>query len=317
MLQYLLKRLVISACLVYAVATIVFFVLYLVPGDPAEVLLSSGGVAPPAEAVEALREKLGLNQPILQQYGSYLWNLARGDLGKSFADDGPVIESIVQSLPRTLELLVGSTLLSILVGLPLGVLAAIKRGSLIDRAIAVFSGVALSAPVFVIGTLMVLIFAQTLRWVPAGGFVPFTANPWRHLTLLLMPCLAISIGFSAIIMRMTRSTVLDMLEQDYVRTARAKGLAEGVVLVRHVVRNSLGPVTTVVGLQMGAMLGGTVLVEYVFNWPGLSGLLVRAVESRDYPEVQGIVLVISALFILISLLVDLTYAALDPRVKYS
>ncbi|WP_429924137.1 ABC transporter permease [Agrobacterium vitis] len=317
MLQYLLKRLAISFCLVYAVATIVFFVLYLVPGDPAEVLLSTGGVAPPVEAVEAMREKLGLNQPVIHQYGSYLLRLARGDLGTSFTDDSPVADSIVQSLPRTLELLIGSTVLSILIGLPLGVLAAIRRGSLIDRALSVYAGVALSAPVFVIGTLMVLIFAQNLRWVPAGGFVPFTANPARHLLLLLMPCLAIAIGFSAVIMRMARSTVLDMLEQDYVRTARAKGLAERVILMRHVVRNSLGPVTTIVGLQMGALLGGTVLVEYVFNWPGLSGLLVRAVESRDYPEVQGIVLVISALFIFISLLVDLTYAALDPRVKYS
>lgn len=317
MLGYLGRRLGVSLFLIYAVATIIFFILYLVPGDPAEILLSTGGIAPPPEAVEAMRQQLGLDQPILRQYADYLLRLVQGDLGKSFSDGTPVTQNIIQRLPRTLELIAAATVLSLLIGLPLGVLAAIKRGQVVDRVLAVVSSIALSAPVFVIGTLMILVFAQLLRLVPAGGYVAFTDNPGRHLLLLLMPSLAIAIGFSAIVMRMTRSTVLDMLEQDWVRTARAKGLREQVVLVRHVVRNSLGPVTTVVGLQIGSLLGGTVLIEFVFNWPGLSGLLVRAVENRDYPEVQGIVLVISVMFILISLLVDMIYALLDPRVKYS
>jgi peptide/nickel transport system permease protein len=173
----------------------------------------------------------------------------------------------------------------------------------------------LSVPVFVVGTLMVLLFAQKLHWVPAGGFVTWSRDPIQHLIYLLMPAITIAIGFSAVIFRMTRTSVLETLQRDWVRTARAKGLPGRVVIARHVVRNALAPVMTVVGLHMGTLLGGTVLVEYVFNWPGLSGLLIVAVENRDYPEVQGIVLVISFLFIMLNLLVDLLYSVLDPRIR--
>jgi peptide/nickel transport system permease protein len=205
--------------------------------------------------------------------------------------------------------------LAILIGLLLGTLSALWRGSLLDRVIGLWSSLAISIPVFVLGTLMVFVFALTLQLVPAGGFTPFSVSPGQHLVQLLMPALSIAVGFSSIIARMSRSTVLEMLQQDWVRTARSKGLTERRVVVRHVVRNALGPVLTLTGLHMGSLLGGTVLVEYVFNWPGLSGLLVHAVERRDYPEVQGIVLIIATLFILLNLVVDLLYLALDPRVQ--
>ncbi len=194
-------------------------------------------------------------------------------------------------------------------------LAAIRRGFWFDRAARAAASLALAVPVFVIGTLLVLVFAQNLHWMPAGGYVAFADHPLRHLMLLSMPALTIGLGLAAIVFRMTRAAVLDVAMRDYVRTARAKGLAPRRVLLRHVLRNALMPVATVLALNLGALLGGTVLVEYVFNWPGLSGLLVDSVNARDYPEVQGVVLVISVLFVALNLLVDLLYAALDPRVR--
>ncbi|WP_439495362.1 ABC transporter permease [Bosea sp. (in: a-proteobacteria)] len=317
MLAYLVRRSAVAAVMIFMVATAVFMILHVVPGDPVEVMLSSDGTTPDPAAVADMRSRLGLDQPLTTQYASYLSRLARGDLGRSFLDDEEVLHNIAQRLPRTLELIAAATGLSLLIGIPLGLLAARRRGQWIDRALSGTTSFALSIPTFVLGTLFVLVFALLLRLVPAGGFVPFGVSPLAHLTLLLMPSAAIAVGFSAIIIRMTRSTVLDVLQQDWVRTARAKGLRERRVLRRHVVRNALGPVLTVTGLQMGSMLGGTVLVEYIFNWPGMSGFLVRAVESRDYPEVQGIVLVTATLFILLNLVVDVLHSVLDPQVRRS
>ncbi|MCG8542944.1 MAG: ABC transporter permease [Alphaproteobacteria bacterium] len=315
MWRYVLKRIVIALALVYVVTTVVFLVIHIIPGDPAMLLLSGGGVDPAPEVVAAMRRQLGLDQPILTQYVDYVADVMRGDFGTSFQDDHPVAAEIAKRLPRTIELIVASAILSVITGIPLGILAALRHGKIVDRALALTAGLMLSVPVFVTGTLMVLLFAQKLQWVPAGGFVSWSKDPLQHLVYLLMPATTIAIGFSAAIFRMTRTTVLETLKRDWVRTARAKGLPSQVVLRRHVVRNALGPVMTVIGLNMGTLLGGTVLVEYVFNWPGLSGFLVVAVENRDYPEVQGIILVISFLFIMLNLLVDLLYSVLDPRIR--
>jgi peptide/nickel transport system permease protein len=315
-MPYVLRRLAVSLLLIWLVATVIFAVLRIIPGDPAEMLLSSGGVAPDPAAVAELRERLGLERPLLAQYADFLRRLAGGDLGQSLLDDRPVLEEIVRRLPRTLELVLAATLIAVALGLPLGVAAAMRRDGRLDRILSTLSSFAMSVPVFVTGTILVLLFAQKLRWVPAGGFVPFSQDPFTHLKILLMPAITIALGFSAVVFRMVRTTTLEMKERDWVRTARAKGLDERAVVRRHIVRNALGPVLTVVGLHMGTLLGGTVLVEYVFNWPGLSGFLVRAVEQRDYPEVQGIVFVISALFVLLNLAVDLLYAVLDPRVRH-
>ena len=316
MWAYALKRILVAIILVWVVATIVFSILHLIPGDPAELLSSSGGVLPPPEAIAALRAEMGLDRPLLEQYFGYLKGLMAGDLGKSFQDGFPVGAEIATRLPRTLELIFTATLLAIAFGLPLGAAAARRQGGGLDRALSALASVQLSMPVFVIGTLLILLFAQTLRWVPAGGYIAFAKDPWMHLVHLSMPAFTIAVGLSAVIFRMARTTVIETLERDWVRTARAKGLPQRQVMRRHVVRNALGPVLTVVGLNVGTLLGGTVLVEYVFNWPGLSGFLVSAVEQRDYPAVQGIVLVISFLFILINLCVDLLYSALDPRITH-
>jgi ABC-type dipeptide/oligopeptide/nickel transport system permease component len=312
---YVLRRCLVAAGLAWVVATLIFLILRIVPGDPAELLLSGGGVAPAPAAVAELRERLGLTRPLGAQYLDFMRQIVRGDLGTSLLDEHRVVEEVARRLPRTLELIAASSLLAVLVGLPLGVLAALGRGRAVDRLLSTVASLNLSVPVFVVGTLLILVFAQTLRWVPAGGYVELGQDPPRHLIALLMPAVSIAVGLSTVVFRMVRTTVLETLTREWVRTARAKGLAPGQVLRRHVVRNSLGPVLTVLGLHMGTLLGGTVLVEYVFNWPGLSGFLVRAVEQRDYPEVQGIVLVICVIFVLLNLAVDLLYGVLDPRVR--
>lgn len=316
-MPWLLKRIGTALILIWIVATIVFLAIRLVPGDPAELLLSQGGVAPDPAAVAELHEQLGLDRPFIVQYGDNLRRLAQGDLGRSLQDDSPVVTEIARRLPRTLELIAAAALFAIVTGIPAGMLAALRRGGWLDRLALANSSLALSVPVFVTGTLLVLVFAQWLHWVPAGGYVPLARDPIAHLTLLTMPALAIGLGLSATVFRMTRAAVLDVAQRDYVRTARAKGVHPTRILARHVLRNALMPVVTVLALHLGSLLGGTVLVEYVFNYPGLSGLLVEAVNARDYPTVQAVVLVISVLFVALNLAVDLLYAALDPRVRHA
>jgi peptide/nickel transport system permease protein len=315
-MEWFVKRLGISVLLVWLVATIVFLAIYLVPGDPAELLLSQGGAAPDPAIVEDLRDQLGLNRPVLEQYLHSMAGLLRGDLGYSMMDGAPIAGEIATRLPRTLELIGAAALISVLVGVSTGTLAAVGAGGAFDRIASALAGLGLAVPVFVIGTLAVLVFAQSLRLVPAGGFVPFTQDPAQHLTLLLMPAGTIAVGLSAIMFRVTRSAVLEVTVRDYVRTARAKGLSFRRILTRHILRNALIPVVTVLALNLGTLLGGTVLVEYVFNWPGLSGLLVDAVNGRDYPAVVGVVLVISILFVTLNFVVDVLYAVLDPRVRH-
>ncbi len=314
-MRWLLRRVGICIVLAWAVSLIVFMTLHIVPGDPAELLLATGGVAPDPVAVRELRVRLGLERPLIEQYLAFLGGLTRGDLGTSLVDEYPVTSEIALRLPRTLELILAGTLIAVILGLPAGTYAALHRGGLFDRIASGAAALLLAVPVFVVGTLLVLLLAQTLKLMPAGGYVPFAQDPAKHLTLLALPAIAIAKGLTAVVFRMTRASVLDVLSRDFVRTARAKGLTPGRVLIRHVVRNSLTPVLTVLGLHMGTLLGGTVLVEYVFNWPGLSTPLLRAVEARDYPMVVGIVLTISGLFLLINLVMDLIYAALDPRVR--
>lgn len=313
---WVLKRIGISVVLVWVVATIVFLAIRLVPGDPAEILLSQGGMAPDAAAVAQLHQQLGLDHPLSVQYLQNMQGLLVGDLGESLQDQTPVAGEILRRLPRTLELIGAAAILAVIVGLPMGLLAAVRRGGWFDRIASWITALALAVPIFVVGTLMVLLFAQQLHWAPAGGYVPFAQAPLQHLVLLAMPAATIASGLAAILFRMTRTAVLDVSMRDYVRTARAKGVAPRRILLYHVLRNALMPIITVLALNLGTLLGGTVLVEYVFNWPGLSGMLVDAVNARDYPEVQGVVLVISVLFVALNLIVDLLYAVLDPRVRH-
>ncbi len=316
MLAWTVRRLGVSVLLVWLVATLVFLAIRFVPGDPAELLLSQGGLSPDPAQVQELREQLGLDRPMLAQYGTDILRALHGNLGQSIQDGTPVADSIGRRLPRTLELIGAAAVLAVLLGVPLGTMAAVRAGGVLDRVAGGLAGLGQAVPVFVLGTLLVLLFAQRLHWVAAGGYVAFAQAPGQHLLLLLMPALTIATGLAAVVFRTTRAAVLEVSGRDWVRTARAKGVAPGRVLLHHMLRNALVPVVTVIALHLGGLLGGTVLVEYVFNWPGLSGMLVDAVSARDYPEVVGIILVISVLFVGLNLVVDLLYAALDPRVRH-
>ena len=315
MLRYIAFRSLVALFLVWVVVSVVFLLLHLIPGDPAELLLSTGNVAADPAAVAALREQMGLNDPIWQQYLDHMAGVLTGDLGASFRDGAPVSEQIAQRLPRTLEVILAAAIIATGIGVPLGTYAAIRADGKADATISFFASAALSTPVFVVGSVVILIFAQELQWLPAGGFVPFSEDPVEHIKLLLMPACTVALTLLAVITRMSRASVLEVLQRDYVRTARAKGLKRTPILRRHVVRNALIPVLTVLGLEMGTLIGGTVLVEFVFNWPGLSGYLVSAVDARDYPEVVGIVMTISILFVFLNLVVDVVNAMLDPRIS--
>ena len=317
MLGWALRRLGTSILLVWIVATLVFLAIRVVPGDPAELLLSQGGGAPDPAAVADLREQLGLDRPVLAQYLGNLGGALHGDFGLSMQDGAPVAETIARRLPRTLELIGAAAVLAVLLGVPAGTVAALRPGGVFDRGAGLLSGLALAVPVFVLGTLLVLLFAQRLHWVAAGGYVKLADNPGQHVLLLAMPALTIAAGLAAAVFRMTRASVLDVAGRDWVRTARAKGLPDRRILLHHILRNAAVPVLTVVALHGGSLLGGTVLVEFVFNWPGLSGLLVDAVSARDYPEVVGVILVISVLFVGLNFLLDIAYAVLDPRVRHT
>jgi peptide/nickel transport system permease protein len=313
-LQYLLRRLSIAAVLMVGAATLVFVLLHAVPGDPVRIFLGDFATE---EQVQAVRNRMGLDRPLPEQYVLWLLGLARGDLGLSLAQNIPVTQLLFERLPRTLELAFLSILLALAVGLPFGLGAALKRGQLPDVLLMLGALGSLSVPVYVSGTVLVLVFAVLLRWLPASGYVAFEQDPVRHLSLLVAPCVTLASHLAASIARMTRSSVLEVLSQDYVRTARSKGLRERVLLTRHVLRNALVPVTTTVGVQAGNLLGGAVIVETIFAWPGLSSLLFRGIETHDYPLVQGCVLMISGLFIMFTLVVDMLNGVLDPRVGAS
>ena len=314
-MPWVLRRIGVSIVLVWVVASVVFLAIRFVPGDPAELLLAQGGAAPDPSAIAELHEQLGLDRPLAVQYADNVRRLLVGDLGRSLQDNSSVTEQILLRLPRTLELIGAATAIALLAGVPAGLRAALRSGGAFDRVASALAAAALAVPVFVVGTLLVLVLAQQLRWIPAGGYARITEAPLRHFTLLAMPALTIALGLFATVFRMTRVAVLETLRRDYVRTARAKGVHPARIVLRHVLRNALMPVVTVVALNIGTLLGGTVLVEYVFNYPGLSGLLVDAVNARDYPQVQGIVLVISILFVTLNLAVDLLYGMLDPRIR--
>ncbi|MGH7050103.1 MAG: ABC transporter permease [Acetobacteraceae bacterium] len=313
---WFLRRIGIAICLVWIVASVVFLAIRLIPGNPAELLLSQGGIAPDPAAVAALERSLGLDEPVLVQYRQDMVRLLHGNLGNSLVDGAPVTAVVMARLPRTLELILGGAVFAIIAGIPAGTYAALRRNGIFDRLALALASLGLAVPVFVTGTILILVFAQRLRWMPAGGYVPFFQDPLQNLAMLSMPALTIGAGLASVAFRMTRTAVLDVAGCDYVRTARAKGLAPLAILRRHVLRNAMSPVVTVLGLQLGGLLGGTVLVEYVFNWPGLSSLLINAVNARDYTEVEGIILVISVLFVALNLLIDILYAILDPRVRH-
>ena len=305
MLKFTMKRLVYLVLVLVGVSFLVFLLLYMTPGDPVRMML---GESATPEAQAELRLELGLDDPFLVQYGRYIKNIVvHQDLGTSYSTRRPVLDEIMTVFPNTVKLATAAIIIAVILGTLLGIVSAVKQNSLLDNAVMVLALIGTSAPIFWIGILMIILFSVNLGWLPPSGFGSFKQ--------LIMPALALGMQSTAVVARMTRSSMLEVIRQDFVKTARAKGQKESVVIMKHVFRNALIPVITVVGLQFGTLLGGAMLTEVVFSIPGVGRLMIEAIKQRDFPIVQGSVLVVAACFSLVNLAVDLLYAVVDPKVS--
>ena len=312
--RYILQRLLTTFFVVFGITFVVFMIIQLVPGDPARVVL---GVAASEENVAALRERLGLNRPVWVQYGTWLGGLVQGDMGDSLITGQSVTEQIVQRLPATLTLAGAGLLIGLLIALPAGIISALKPHSPIDIVASLFSQIGVSVPDFWLGILLVLLFSLTLGWLPSQGYTRLSENFVDWLLHLILPALTVGIISASIQTRFIRSAMLEVLHEDYIRTARAKGLTEAIVINQHALRNALVNIVTIIGLQLTALLSAVVVVEVVFSWPGLGRLTLDAVLDRDYPLLQGTVFTMATLLALVNLGTDLVYSFIDPRIEYA
>jgi peptide/nickel transport system permease protein len=313
MLGFILRRLFATIPVLGMVALFVFFMLRMTPGDPAAVLAGDNGTP---QQIEEIREQLGLNKPILTQLAIWGGKLLQGDLGESFYFKKPITQLILFRVEPTLSLAVVTLIITILIAVPLGVLAAYRHGSWIDRFVMGFSVMGFSVPVFVMGYLLIYIFAIELKLFPVQGYRSISDGFWPYLHRLLLPGVTLSMIYIALIARITRASMLEVLDEEYIRTARSKGVKERVVLLSHALRNASVPIVTVIGIGIGLLIGGVVVTESVFNIPGLGRLTVDAVLGRDYPTIQAVILVFSFVYVIINLAVDLVYCLLDPRIRY-
>jgi peptide/nickel transport system permease protein len=313
MLAYILRRIVATLPVMAIVALFVFSLLYIAPGDPAAVI--AGDQASPAD-VERIRQSLGLDQPFLVQFGTWVWQILHGDLGTSIFTNLPVASLIAQRIEPTLSLMALTLILSLGLAIPMGVVAAWKHGSWIDRTVMLTAVLGFSTPVFVIGYVLAYIFALRLDWLPVQGFTPISQGLVPFLRNLILPSVALGLVYMALIARITRATMLDVLSQDYIRTAKAKGVGQRGMLFVHALKNAAVPIVTIVGIGFAALIGGAVVTESVFAIPGLGRLTVDAILRRDYPVIQGVVLLFSFVYVLVNLGVDLLYTVFDPRIRY-
>jgi peptide/nickel transport system permease protein len=312
MTRYLIQRVLAAIPVMVMVATAVFLLLFLTPGDPAAVIL---GPDAKAEQVAELRARLGLDQPVYVQLANWYWRLLHGDLGRSIFENRPVTEVILSRAEPTLLLTTLATLVAVLLGLTMGLVAALRRGRWQDTGAMLVAIGGVSMPTFWLGLNLIFVFGVLLGWLPVAGYQPLSSGLWESLRYLILPSVTLGLFQAALLARLTRSMMLETLGDDYVRTARAKGLAESAVVVRHAFRNAAIPLVTVIGLIFAALMGGAVITEQVFNIPGVGRMLIQAVGRRDYPVVQGVVMVVAGLYVLINLLVDLLYGYLDPRLR--
>ncbi len=314
MLAYTLRRILLAVPVMLLVATGVFLMLRLTPGDPAGIIL--GPDATEERRIE-LRRQLGLEDPLPIQYVRWLGRIAQGDLGQSLFLNKPVTAAIFERAAPTLTLTIMALLVSLIIGLPIGVVAAQRRGSWLDLGTMALAMGGIAMPTFWLGLNLIFFFAVKLRWLPVAGYEPLSAGLWQSLRYMILPAITLGVAQGALLARMTRSMMLETLNQDYVRTARAKGLAERSVIVRHALRNAFIPLLTVIGLSFAALIGGAVVTEQIFTLPGVGRLLIQAIGRRDFPLVQGTVLIIAGLYVLINLLIDLLYAVVDPRIRHA
>ncbi|MFC0527526.1 ABC transporter permease [Phytohabitans kaempferiae] len=314
MFRYIVKRLLHTIPTLFLLAVGLFILVRVVPGDP--VLAMVGENATP-EQIEALREQLNLNDPIHTQFLAWLGDLARGDFGNSVQLRRPVTDLITPRIPVTLTLAILATLLTVVLAIPAGVLAAAHKGRAADRLALSASLVGVSVPSFFVGMMLMLVFAVNLRWFPTSGYRPLSEGLWTSLQGFVLPAVTLGALYAAVVTRMSRTSMLEVLSQDYVVTAQASGFGRRRVLYRHALKNALIPIVTVVGLNLGSLLGGSLVTERVFNLPGLGTLLLSSIERRDYPVIQAIVLLVTLTYVVINLIVDIVYAMLDPRVRYA
>ena len=333
MAGYLLRRLALTIPILLGVSLVVFLMLHTAGGDPAQLIL--GARADPA-SLAALRQEMGLDRPLPAQYLAFLSDALRGDLGRSYRSRTPVVDEIAARFPATIELAVTAMIIAVIVGAFFGTVAAVRRHTILDFASSTVVLLGVSIPTFWLGIILIIVFGLWLRWLPISGrvnprlgadpsvpFLTLSALLHGNLTVardaaahLILPALTLAAWPAAIVARMTRASLIEALSQDYVRTARGKGLRDRTIVVRHAARNALLPVLTVVGLELGSLLGGAVVTETIFSWPGLGQLTVQAISGRDYQMVQGVVLLLATIFVLLNLLVDVLYAVLDPRIRY-
>lgn len=313
MIAFVLRRILTLLPVTLVVGTVTFTIIHLTPGDPAAVML--GPEATPEE-ISDLRDRLGLDEPLAVQYPNWLYGVLRLDFGDSIFLGKPVTEAIAERLIPTLQLTFYALAIAILIGVPAGVIAALRQNSLIDRALMLLALGGSAIPGFFLGILLILLFSVTLRWLPSGGYTEFTEDPLGHAKAMVMPALALGFSAAGLPARLIRSTMLDVMHEDYVITAVAKGLPMSVVAVRHGLRNALLPAVTVIGYSMGDLLGGAVIVETVFSLPGMGQLVVNSIARRDFPVIQGAVMMTAIFYVLSNLLVDILYLYLDPRVRY-
>jgi ABC-type dipeptide/oligopeptide/nickel transport system permease component len=312
MLIFIIRRVLQAIPVVFLASIGVFLLLHLLPGDPAQML---AGTDTSPETLEAIREDLGLNKPLPVQYWIWLEHVARGDLGKSILSKIPVSQLISQRLPATLERAIAGEILTVLIGIPLGVIAAVKQRTRTDFGITSVISLGLAVPNFWLGILLIILFAVVLGWMPPGGRGDFSRDPLTALKFIALPAITLALPAAMNLSRLTKASVLEVFYEDYVRTARAKGLSGKMVVVRHVLRNSLIPVITAIGLEFGRLLGGSIIVESVFAWPGLGTLMLSAIGNRDYVIVQAGLLMLVMIYITVNLLTDLAYGFLDPRIR--
>lgn len=313
MFSYVLRRLGATIIVMAVVAFFVFSLLYLTPGDPAAVI--AGDIATDDD-IRRIRASLGLDQPFLIRFGNWLWALAHGDLGTSIFTNLPVSKLIAQRIEPTLSLTLCTLVVSVLVAVPLGTIAAARAESYIDRSVMTVSVIGFSLPVFVLAYLLIMLFSVQLGWLPVQGYRPISEGWWQWFRHLILPSLALGTVYAALIARITRASVLDVLAQDYIRTATAKGLEERDVLLRHALKNAAVPIVTIIGIGIGLLISGAVVTETVFAIPGIGRLTVDAILRRDYPIIQAVILLFSAAYVLINLAIDLSYMFFDPRIRY-
>ena len=313
MLAHIGRRILATIPVMAIVALFVFSLLYIAPGDPAAVI--AGEQASP-EDVEKIRRGLGLDRPFLSRFGDWSWHILQGDLGTSMFTGLPVTQLIVQRLEPTLSLMVVTLILAVTIAVPMGVMAAWKAGTWVDRGLMAFAVLGFSVPVFVVGYLLAYVFALELDWFPVQGYTPLSAGVWPWLENLVLPAIALGCVYIALIARITRASMLEVLQQDYIRTARSKGMGQSGILFVHALKNAAVPIVTVIGIGVALLIGGAVVTESVFAIPGLGRLTIDAIVRRDYPVIQGIVLLFSLVYVLVNLAVDVLYTLLDPRIRY-